>query len=646
MSHLETLASDPIAFNKIQEMITNASSSRSELLKTFMDPRRNLNDECGYPDTKDIDANTYKDMYDREPVATRVVQLMPQECWKVSPDIYEDENAETETEFEKAWDSLATYLRVRSWYKDQEGNPVWEHLYRADVLCGLGHFGILLIGIDDGKDLAQPVEGVTDGRELYSTTVQGDGSTQAVDVKVATETSTTAEGIQPTSLEGTDAQYNLTQFYVSDLAKPSTQETPKAQARKLLFLRSFDESLVQITQYENDPTSPRYGQPVMYLVTLNDPNEKHSGTGLPMASVHVHWTRVIHLADNLGSSEVFGVPRMRPVFNPLMDIRKVRGGSAEMYWRGAFPGISLETHPQLGGDVSVDTDAVQDTMENYMNGLQRYLLSMGMSAKTLAPQVVDPTAQINIQIDCVCIQLGIPVRIFKGSERGELSSTEDKGQWNEVVHGRQVGFVSPRIVVPFIDRLIQMNVLPVPALGYHIKWPDMNSLTRVEQATIAVQETQALSAYVSGGVEAVVAPKDYLTRVLKWTDEAADATLQTATDAIETPESTNSPLLSMVGGMTGMLELFKGYSEGAMSRDTLKQSLVMFFKLSEADAEDLIADSEPAPAPAPTPSFQKVREGETLLDGDGTVVHDKVATPKPIVKPAIKLVPKQSPKVV
>src|SRR6185312_3650467 len=159
----------------------------------------------------------------------------------------------------------------------------------------------------------------------------------------------------------------------------------------------------------------------------------HTGIGLPLATVRVHWSRVIHIADNLRNSEIFGVPRMQPVYNRLLDLRKLYGGSAEMYWAGAFPGLSLETNPQLGGDVLIDQSAVRSMMGQYRNGLQRYLQLTGMSAKVLSPTVVDPTQQVDKQIEAICIELTIPVRVFKGSERGELASNQDDSTWNDRV---------------------------------------------------------------------------------------------------------------------------------------------------------------------------------------------------------------------
>jgi len=458
--------------HEFSEMVGNVLMSRSDLFKAFLDPRRDIDDDCGYPKTNEITGDKYRMLYDREAVAARVVEVMPRESWQVQPTVFETEEAEHVTPFEAAWKELHGALRGDSWYQDEEGSPIWEHLRRADELSGIGKYGVLLMGLDDGDEMSKPVE--------------------------------------------------------------------RREGTRLLFLRSFDEALVSIAHYEPDITSPRFGQPLLYRITFNDPRDSsQGGVGLPLATIAVHWSRVVHIADNLGSSEIFGVPRMRPVYNRLWDLRKMYAGSAEMYWRGAFPGLSLETHPQLGGDVTIDRNSIRDEMENYMNGLQRYLALMGMSAKSLAPQVVDPTPQIDVQITAICIRLGIPKRIFMGSERGELASSQDSSTWNDRLRDRQVNYLTPRIIVPFIDRLIAVGVLPEPD-GYSVVWPDLGALTEEEQARIAVQRTEAMVKYVGGNVEALMTPLDYLMRVLGMTREAAmailEATLAAEEESVEEEE--------------------------------------------------------------------------------------------------------------
>lgn len=572
------------------ETVNNVMTSRSQFINQFLDPRRNIDKECGYPETGSITPQLYRKLYDRESIATRVVQVMPQESWQHTPEVYEDEDTETETPFERAWDELAQSLRGDSHYKSEEGSPIWEHLKRADMLSGIGHFGCLLMGFNDGLQLWQPLDKVPpDGFSKNITGVDTSGSKDANTLE-AKKTQEVAYG-SVTGAVGTDAQYTGGQYNPANPMAP--MQGDKNSKLTLIFLRAFDESLVQIVQYEADISNPRFGQPIMYLITLNDPREQHTGVGLPLATVRVHWSRVIHLADNLGSSEIFGVPRMRPVFNRLLDLMKLYGGSAEMYWRGAFPGLSIETHPQLGGDVIIDAEKTRSMMERYENTLQRYIQLSGMTAKSLAPQVVDPTPQIDTQLQAICILIGIPLRIFMGSERGELASSQDDDTWNGRVNERQNNYLTPRVIVPFVDRLILIGVLPIPnsseeeendeavsedaseeteteetpseevtgnafgnedqpkkgikkdprssnssgnntdrggvkkvKQGYCVKWPDLNILTKSEIATTALARTQALAAYVQGGVESLIAPHDYLTGELKYSEEEAKAILE------------------------------------------------------------------------------------------------------------------------
>lgn len=467
------------ALNELNETVANIASSRQKFFDKFMDPRRSIEDECGFPVTNNIGIRThYKELYDREGVATRVVQVMPDECWAVQPDIVEDEDPDTETAFEAAFNEMSQGLRGQSWYKGNEGSPFWEVLRRADILSGIGFFGVILLGLDDGAELEEPVEGIND-----------------------------------------------------DGTKSGNSQ------RKLMYVRVFDQSLVEIAATEQNPENPRYGQPTIYTITLNDPTSQQITAGVPTSTIQVHWTRIIHIADNVGSNELYGDPRMRPVLNNLLSLRKLYAGSAEMYWRGAFPGLSFETQPQLAGEVEIDTTKLREAAEQYMNTLQRYIQTSGFNVKTLAPQVVDPSKQIEVQLDAICIKITIPKRIFVGSERGELASSQDSKSWNMRVANRQTTYVTPRIIVPVIDRLISIGVLPEPTDGYTVIWSDLNALSEAEQAELASKRTDAMTKYVQAEVaENLMVQKDFLTRVMNFPDDVADAILEATMEAIEEAE--------------------------------------------------------------------------------------------------------------
>lgn len=462
------------------DLLVNAyAMSRSMLWRRLGDPRRNLDDECGYPQG-DPTLEEYVAMYDREPIAARVVDILPEESWRSAPAVFEDEDASTVTEFEEAWDLLGQDLRG-SRYRGDEGHPVWEVLARADKLSGIGSYGVILLGLDDGKKLSDPVDGID--LKTGKLSVHGDG-----------------------------------------------------KQRKVLYMRPLDESQATIVAEEKDPASPRCGFPTKYSVQLGESPLQSALQGGYSAGAEVqevHWTRVIHLADNLRSGEVRGVPRQRPVWRRLLDLQKLYGGSAEMYWHGAFPGMHLGTQPELGPDVRVDKEAVKDEMEKYMNSLQRYITTTGMTATMLSPTVVDPTPYVNIHVDAICIKLAVPRQVFIGSEPGKLGGDVGfLGAWIQRLRDRQCNYLIPRAIVPTVDRLILVRALPEPE-EYRVEWPDLAALGEQEKAQVAVVKTDALAKYVAGQVETLFPPMDYLTRILDFTEEEASEILEAAAEVIE-----------------------------------------------------------------------------------------------------------------
>lgn len=443
----------------LEGYVANMAVSRDKFFGQVFDQRRDYEKECGLPSLDaPIKPEGFRRLYARESLARRVVEVLPKESWQVLPSVYEDKDPKVQTEFERAWDELPKKLNGQSWFKQEHGSPIWEHLLRADVISGIGRYGVIVLGINDSRRLDQPVE-----------------------------------------------------------FQPGTTAT-----RELTYVRTFSETSAAIIEVDKDEFSPRFGQPVMYEVTVSNPMAMSGEDGVAFSggvsgttttTRKVHWTRVIHLADNLGSSEVYGTPRMEPVYDKLLNLHKLYCGSAEMYWKGALPGWAVESNPQLDPNtLDVNMDDMRSAFENYSQGLQRFLEFSGFTIKSLAPQVVDPTPQIAVQIEGVCIQLDIPLRKFKGSERGELASSQDDDDWNDTLRSRQNLYVTPRVIRPFVDRLIQVGVLPAPK-EYFIDWPVLGNISKKDKAAIAVQMSNALAQYVQNQVEAIMPVEEFLTYI-------------------------------------------------------------------------------------------------------------------------------------
>ncbi len=447
--------------NEFSKIVGNVTTmSRSALFTDLLNIGIDINHECRYPDDP-ISITDYKKLYKRNGTANRVVKIYPEESWAINPEIIENENPE-DTDFEKKWKEVEAETKA------------FHYLKRVDILSGIGEFGVLLIGLDDGKALNEPVEGINE--------VTG--------------------------------------------AKVGTKEY------KIIYLKPFDQAAVSIDKKETNPTSPRFGMPVMYSIEFSTDDD--ATDRVQSINNKIHWTRIVHIADNRESSEINGVPRMQSVYNRILDLRKIFGGSGEMFWKGAFQGLSFETQPDTEG--SLDIDSIKDQMEKYGNGMQRYLATENITVKTLEPTLSSPKEHIEANMRNIAISLGVPYRIFLGTEEAKLASTQDTKTWNKRLASRQNNYVIPYIIRLFIDRLIILGVLP--ETEYLVVWPDLNTPTDLDIAEVADKLTSALAKYVAGGVNAMISEKEYLTIFLKRTPEEAEAILKNAI-GLQNPEDTD-----------------------------------------------------------------------------------------------------------
>ena len=456
----------------MNRLVDNILMTRSAFMRQSLDSaKRNLGEECGYPKT--LQLNHYQQMYEREGIGTRIVKLMPEESWAFDPEVYENNNPRS-TKFEKKFNELQTRFNF------------WGILQRADEQSGIGHFGIIVLGIDDGKTLDQPVKGFRD-----------DGTVDGLHDK---------DG-EPIPNGKVKNKYNLS------------------------YLRVFSESYVTISKFEKDDSNPRFGMPVMYKVKTMplDGVTSDSVTSYTFQDQEIHWTRVIHLADGTESGEVFATPRMRFVFNRLLDLRKLLGGSAEMFWKGAFPGYSFEVDPELAGQADLDEESLRDEFEKYSNSLQRYIAIQGVSAKSLAPSISSPRDHLKAQIEAIAFAMGVPVPILMGQEEAKLASSQNSRTWNRRVDRRRRRYLTPYVIRPFVNRLIAYGVLPNVA-NYDVFWKDLDTLSDLERAEAAAKLTTAVQGYVTGQCDQFMDPLMFAVHVLgmdiKMANEIIEHTLE------------------------------------------------------------------------------------------------------------------------
>lgn len=344
----------------------------------------------------------------------------------------------------------------------------YHYLHSVDRLSGVNRFGVLFMGLDDGGPLDRP----------------------------------------PKWIDGTTG-------------KPRAGRQPNYE---LLYLTPLDESLVRVLSTVEDVNDRRFGQPEFYSLNFSDlsgaeafPLDPNADTG------KVHWTRVLHVPnENAMTSKVFGRSRLKKVHDYLHDVRKVAGGSGEMFRLGGFPGYSFEAFPDALGeaDDDLDDDEIREQIEAYTSGYQRYLATTGGKWTSLSPQVANPDKHLAWFLKLICISLGVPLRVFEGSEQGKLASVQDDDTWRTRLSGRQVNHVEPVILRPFIGRMMDFGCLPTVD-SYMVAWRDLKSMSDKEKADVSLKKIQAVMQYVSGQCDQQLPPRIFWTQVMGMTEAEA-----------------------------------------------------------------------------------------------------------------------------
>ena len=273
----------------------------------------------------------------------------------------------------------------------------------------------------------------------------------------------------------------------------------RAGQRKLVYLKPFSENTAKVDTYEIEPTNPRYGMPLTYSVQVANVANGSDST------VKVHHTRVIHIVDGALESEIEGIPRLKGVFNSLMDLEKIVGGSAEMFWRGARPGFQGVLDKDYTMTTALKAD-LEDQLNEYEHGLRRFLINEGVKLEELKQQMSDPSKNVDTILKMISAETGIPMRVLSGSERGQLASDQDKGEWLTYVQSRREDFAEPKIIRPFVLRLIELKILPKPKEDYTVKWQDLFAISEKDRVETGKARAIALSEYAKNPLAMEVVP--------------------------------------------------------------------------------------------------------------------------------------------
>lgn len=477
----------------VDDALTENALTREQMFRRYLGgDRSTIDEDSGYLATEEVEITRLYELWQRDPIARRIINIWPEESWRKFPELC-DVSEEEESEFEAAFEKLCRGMNERSWADKKTATcQFWSVLRDADKLSGIGNYGCIVLGFNKGK-LHEPLPGFEDD---------------------------TADVIGPgqfvTNAEGEESEL------------------------RLLYMQAYSQYHCEVTQWETGTESRRYGLPKMYSIR-SDRRDSTAEITQPQHSRDVHWSRVVHICPDGDESRVTQDPRLLVCLNRLWDLKKEYAGAGEGFWQGALPGISLEpastgeNAPRVG---TAELAQIKPQIESFLSRMKRSIVSDSLRTKMIAPNVVSPKDHTEVAIEAICIVLGIPVRIFKGSERGELASSQDESAHDGRCEARRESKITPHVIAPVIDRFIAAGVLPEPSEGgWEALWPSLREKTDKEKAELAKTLIEVIAAYIKSGAAEMISPLDFLTKILDFDHEEAEAMLEAAAELLAEAES-------------------------------------------------------------------------------------------------------------
>lgn len=282
-----------------------------------------------------------------------------------------------------------------------------------------------------------------------------------------------------TTLKKIDVLSGIGRYGVIFLGAPGKpeEELKSCTADQLVYLSCFGEDEAKIESYVTDVEDPRFGKPIFYTITRQTPS------GVAPINMRVHYTRVIHVADNTLEDPLFGAPRLLRVWNLFDDLEKVTGGGAEAFWKRADQGMQFNLDPTMELEESEEQELEQE-VENYIHKMERTLLTRGVEIKSLGSDVANFDSPARAVIEQISASVGIPQRILMGSEQAKLAAEQDRVSYDRDIESRRGEYAEPMIIRPFVDRLIELGVLP-EAPDYEVRWSQIRTKSDAEKADLA-----------------------------------------------------------------------------------------------------------------------------------------------------------------
>jgi len=265
---------------------------------------------------------------------------------------------------------------------------------------------------------------------------------------------------------------------------PLKNQLPSENA--LVEMMPLYESQLKVVESDTSPSSETYGDPIILQYSQSEPGSRNEEA---KNTVNIHASRIVFAAEGADNGWIYGIPALEPVYNSLMDLRKIIGGGGEGFYKNSSQNIVFDLKD--AASAAAYKDKLEDFNHQYddfaRNRARRSMWTPGMEASVLQSTLVQPQQFFDIALNDVAAGSQIPATILIGKQTGRLASAEDSRHFLSVVQSRRTGFMT-EMTRDVIDWCIRWGILP--SSDYEVEWDDL--LARSDEEKLSNAEKMSV----------------------------------------------------------------------------------------------------------------------------------------------------------
>lgn len=245
------------------------------------------------------------------------------------------------------------------------------------------------------------------------------------------------------------------------------------------------EGQMRVSQWDTDPMSLTYGDPLMFEFNEAMVGNENIATAGKARTMTLHPSRVIvwSLDGTMDQDSA-----LKAGINDLLTMEKIIGAGGEGFWKNAKQAPILEMDKEadilkmakaMGIDPLKIADVMNDQVRDWQKGFDELLMVQGMKAKLPKVELPDPEHFFMNALMSFCASFDIPLKVLVGTQTGERASSEDASQWNQTCNFRRKNTVIPNIL-QVVRRLESCGILKENP-EWFIDWTDLTESTMLEK---------------------------------------------------------------------------------------------------------------------------------------------------------------------